>query len=179
MINIKQLISDSKKIYSYEEILHAINDIASNCNRKVNNEHITLLPVMKGALPFAGHIIPKLNFPLDLDYLHASRYKNNIATETIDWFYKPNIEIVKNRTVLLLDDILDEGITILAIKEKLLVLGASRVLIAVLFDKKINKEKPITADFFGLEIPNKYVFGFGLDFKGIGRNIPHLYAYEK
>ena len=64
------------------------------------------------------------------------------------------------------------------IKRELLRLGAKQVLIAVLFDKKIEKTKPIKSDFTGLDVPDAYVYGFGLDFKGIGRNIPHLYAHK-
>jgi len=179
MINLKQLVSESTKIYSYQEIVDAIDDIAACCNKKFKNKHLSLMPIMKGALPFSGHMIPKLDFSLELDYIHASRYKNNIATENLEWFYKPNNQLVKNKSILLVDDVLDEGITMASVKRNLLALGAKEVFVAVLFDKKINIEKPIKADFIGLEIPNKYVYGFGLDFNGIGRNMPHLYAYEK
>ncbi len=92
--------------------------------------------------------------------------------------YKPKIDLIKDKVVLVIDDILDEGLTLTDIKKNLIEMGAKQVVIAVLFDKKIDKIKPIKADFFGLEVPDAYVYGFGLDFNGIGRNIPHLYAHK-
>ena len=177
-MNLNELISNSSLIYSNEEINSAIEDLANNCNSKFINQKITVLPVMKGALIFAGQLVSKLNFCCELDYIHASRYSNNEAQSKLDWKYQPNIDLIKDKVILVLDDILDEGITLNNIKKKLLEMGAKEVLIGVLFDKKINKQKPIKVDFIGLEVPNSYVYGFGLDFKGIGRNIPHLYAYK-
>ena len=78
-----------------------------------------------------------------------------------------------------MDDILDEGITLLNINDELKLLGARSIVTAVLFDKKINKKKSMRADFVGLEVPNKYVYGFGLDFKGRGRNLPNLYSFNE
>tara|TARA_B110000037_G_scaffold175619_1_gene200266 strand:- start:182 stop:715 length:534 start_codon:yes stop_codon:yes gene_type:complete len=177
-MKLDELISESSLLYSNEEIINAINDIALKCNSALDNKEVTILPVMKGALIFSGQLLPKLNFHCDVDYIHASRYSNNIGQKTIDWIYKPNLELIKNKIVLVVDDILDEGLTLSDIKRELIRLGAKQVLIAVLFDKKIKKIKPIKSDFTGLDVPNAYVYGFGLDFKGIGRNIPHLYAHK-
>jgi hypoxanthine phosphoribosyltransferase len=80
--------------------------------------------------------------------------------------------------VLLLDDILDEGITLLAIKEKCLALGAKAVLSAVLVEKVLDHSKPMVADFVGLEVPNRYVFGCGMDAYGWWRNLPAIYALK-
>jgi len=177
-MNIKQLISESSLIFSNEQIGDAISGIASDCNSTLRGEEVTILPVMNGALIFSGQLIPKLNFHCVLDYIHASRYSNNKGQPTVNWIYKPQRDLIKDKIVLVIDDILDEGLTLNDIKKSLIEMGAKQVLIAVLFDKKIYKIKPIKADFFGLEVPDAYVYGFGLDFKGIGRNIPHLYAHK-
>ena len=177
-MNIKELISESSIIYSNKKINQAISQIADNCNLILRDEEVTTLPVMNGALIFSGQLIPKLNFHCVLDYIHASRYSDNRGQPTINWIYKPKIDLIKDKVVLVIDDILDEGLTLNDIKKTLIEMGAKEVLIAVLFDKKIDKIKPIKADFFGLEVPDAYVYGFGLDFKGIGRNIPHLYAHK-
>jgi hypoxanthine phosphoribosyltransferase len=134
---------------------------------------------MTGALTFAGNILPQLTMDLELSYIHATRYRNNIGQRQVEWIFQPEKEMIKDKVVLILDDILDQGITLKSIREKLLFLGAKKVFTAVLFDKWIKSEKSIEADFVGLNIPDKYVFGFGLDFDGIGRNMPHLYAYNK
>ena len=174
----KELISESSLIYSNKQIGDAISNIADNCNSTLRGEEVTILPVMNGALIFSGQLIPKLNFHCVLDYIHASRYSDNKGQPTINWIYKPKIDLIKDKLVLVIDDILDEGLTLTDIKKNLIEMGAKQVVIAVLFDKKIDKIKPIKADFFGLEVPDAYVYGFGLDFNGIGRNIPHLYAHK-
>jgi hypoxanthine phosphoribosyltransferase len=177
-MNTKQLISESSLIYSNKQIGDAILDIANDCNSHLRNEEVTILPVMNGALIFAGQLIPRLTFNCILDYIHASRYSNNQGQPNVNWIYKPKKDLIKDKIVLVIDDILDEGLTLSDIKKNLIEMGAKQVVIAVLFNKKIDKIKSIKADFFGLEVPDAYVYGFGLDFNGIGRNIPHLYAHK-
>ena len=177
-MNLDKLISESSLLYSNVEINTAITDIANKCNSVLADEEVTILPVMNGALIFSGQLIPKLNFHCEVDYIHATRYSDNDGKKIVNWIYEPNHALVKNKIVLVVDDILDEGITLCDVKKKLIKNGAKKVLVAVLFDKKLEKIKPIKSDFTGLQVPNAYVYGFGLDFKGIGRNIPHLYAHK-
>ena len=177
-MDLKKILSNSSILESNESILEAINSIAINCNHHFKNQSIVVLPVMTGALIFAGHLLPQLTMDLELSYIHATRYKNNIGQKEVEWLFQPRGELIKDKIVLVLDDILDQGVTLNAIREKLLFLGAKQVITSVLFEKYIKEVKSIEADFIGLEIPDKYVFGFGLDFDGIGRNMPHLYAYN-
>ncbi len=178
MISRDDLLSNSTVIYEYDEILEAISSIALSLNEAYQGKKVSLIPVMTGVLPFAGHLIPKLEFDLELDYYHASRYQNNKGGNTIRLIYEPQEEKIKDQAVLLLDDILDEGHTLAYITDKLNKQGASSVETAVLFDKIIDKPKPLLASYVGLKVPNIYVYGFGLDFNGIGRNMAHLYAYK-
>ena len=85
---------------------------------------------------------------------------------------------VTGRVVLVLDDILDEGVTLAAISQRLREQGASQVLCAVFADKTLGRSKPITADFIGVQLPNRYVFGYGMDVKGAWRNLPAVYAVK-
>jgi hypoxanthine phosphoribosyltransferase len=112
---------------------------------------------------------------LEVDYVHASRYQNETVGTTLTWQALPALDL-NNRTVLLLDDILDEGITLLAIQEKCLALGAKNVLSAVLVEKKLTHPKPVSADFIGLEVHDCYVFGYGMDAYGWWRNLPAIYS---
>jgi len=176
-----EILKKSSILFKNDQILSAISTLAKLCNDHFYQveKKVTVLPVMKGAIPFAGHLITKLNFELIIEYIHATRYQQNKGTENLQYIYEPPVESIINKDILLLDDILDEGITLLNLKNKLIDLGANSVLTAVLFDKNLQKNKPLEADFVGLEVPNKYVFGFGLDFKGRGRNLPHLYSYNE
>ena len=96
----KELISKSSLIYSNKQIGEAISNIADNCNSTLRGQEVTLLPVMNGALIFSGQLIPKLNFHCILDYIHASRYSNNKGHPTINWIYKPKIDLIKDLTLV-------------------------------------------------------------------------------
>jgi hypoxanthine phosphoribosyltransferase len=130
-----------------------------------------VLAVMGGAVVFAGQLLPLLRFPLDFDYIHASRYGAATRGAGVDWKVSPP-GLVSGRTVLVLDDILDHGETMNAIRNRLLELGASGFYCAVLVEKTLGMKKPITADFVGLAIPDRFVFGCGMDAKGYWRNLP-------
>jgi hypoxanthine phosphoribosyltransferase len=130
---------------------------------------------MGGSVVFTGHLLTRLRFPLELDYLHVTRYDGTIRGGALSWKVLPR-QPVAGRAVLVLDDILDEGTTMAAIRERLLADGAQSVAIAVLADKAIGRRKPVTPDFVGLTVPNRYVFGFGMDVEGMWRNLPAIYA---
>ena len=130
---------------------------------------------MGGAVVFAGQLLPRLAFPLECDYLHATRYGDVTTGGQLAWVVSPRAP-VQGRTVLVLDDVLDEGVTLAAIKERLLAEGAADCLVAVLAEKDLGRAKPVAADFVGVRLPNRYVFGCGMDVKGAWRNLPAIYA---
>ena len=138
------------------------------------SERPLALVVMRGGLIFAGHLLPLLKFPLDIDYVDAIRYGVSTKGGGLNW--RAAIPDVKGRVVLLIDDILDEGQTLAAIRTRLLEAGAVEVLIAVFADKDLPQAKPVSADFVGVKVPNRYVFGFGMDVRGLWRNLPAVYA---
>jgi hypoxanthine phosphoribosyltransferase len=136
------------------------------------------LVVMRGGLIFAGQLLPLLKFPMDIDYVDASRYGQATKGGGLSW--RAGIpDGVAGRTVLLIDDILDEGLTLAAIRDKLLAAGAGKVLIAVFADKQLARVKPVAADFVGVPVPDRYVFGFGMDVGGLWRNLPAVYALAR
>jgi hypoxanthine phosphoribosyltransferase len=123
-------------------------------------------------------MLPLLRFPLDFDYIHASRYGAETRGAQIEWRVLPAAS-VHGRAVLVLDDILDGGQTMAAIRERLLELGAASFHCAVLVDKRLGRPKPIRADFVGLEIADRFVFGYGMDAKGYWRNLPEIRAMRE
>ena len=123
-------------------------------------------------------MLPLLRFPLEFDAIHVSRYAGETRGGELQWRVLPK-EPVAGRTILVLDDILDEGHTLVAIRNKMLALGAKQILSAVLVDKSLDREKPIKADFVGLTVPNRYVFGCGMDAFGLWRNLPAIYALKQ
>jgi hypoxanthine phosphoribosyltransferase len=153
----------------------AIARLAAEITARLKDRYPFVLAVMGGSIFFAGHLLPGLRFPLEFDYIHASRYGGATSGGKIVWTVAPR-ENVKGRTVLVLDDILDGGETLAAIRDRVNSLGAAAFYSAVLADKDIGREKPIVPDFIGLTLPNRYVFGCGMDVSGAWRNLPEIYA---
>jgi len=173
----QQLLDHAECIFSEEEIRVVLERLATEISARLAGTFPLVLPVMGGAIVFAGQLLPRLQFPLEFDYLHVTRYRGNTYGGEMEWRVLPG-KNVAGRDVLVIDDILDEGETLAAIRDKLMSMGAARVWSAVLTDKDNGLNKPIQADFVGLKVPNRYVFGCGMDVHGLWRNLPAIYALK-
>ena len=153
--------------------------MAAEITARLADANPLVYAVMNGGLILAGRILPRLPFPLEVAYLHATRYGHAIQGTLLDWRVRPTQDL-RGRTVLVLDDILDEGHTLEAIIAHLKEEGAAEVLSAVLVHKlHERKAKPgMRADFTGLDIPDRFLFGCGMDYKGYWRNAPGIYAVK-
>jgi hypoxanthine phosphoribosyltransferase len=172
-----KFLEDSDPIASADEVQAAVRRVAGQIESSLATAYPLVLAVMGGAVVFAGQILPQLRFPLDFDYIHASRYGAETRGARVDWRVTPP-EDVRGRTVLVLDDILDGGDTMAAIRERLLSLGAARFYCAVLVEKLLQVKKPIAPDFVGLTVADRFVFGYGMDAKGYWRNLPEIRAMK-
>lgn len=168
-------LENSDPISSAEEVQQAIRRLAAQLDECLASRYPLVLVVMGGAVVFAGQLLPQLHFPLDFDYIHATRYGQVTAGGPISWRVAPPAG-VRGRAVLVLDDILDAGNTMAAIRDRLLELGAASFCCAVLVDKERALPKPIRADFVGLRIADRFVFGCGMDARGYWRNLPEIRA---
>jgi hypoxanthine phosphoribosyltransferase len=172
------LLQESELVASADEVQSAVRRLAGEIESALGARYPLVLVVMGGAVVFAGQILPLLRFPLDLDYVHASRYGSATRGAGVQWRVTPP-ELVRGRAVLVLDDILDHGETMNAIRSRLLELGADSMHCAVLVEKRLSIEKPIKPDFVGLQIPDRFVFGCGMDAKGCWRNLPEIRAMKE
>lgn len=170
-----EYLQHAEVIYTEAQVRAAIARLATEITHDLEDSKPLVLCVMGGAVVFAGQLLPGLAFPLEFDYVQASRYHNSTSGQHLVWKVSPG-ENVRGRTVLLLDDILDEGHTLAAVRERCLDAGAAHVVIAVLTEKDTGVIKPIIADYVGLRVPNRYVFGCGMDVHGWWRNLPAIYA---
>jgi hypoxanthine phosphoribosyltransferase len=161
------------------EVVVAIERLAAEMTARLAGSRPVMLCVMNGALIFAGQLLTRLVFPLEVEYVHATRYGSDTEGGSLDWIVRPARDL-EGRTVVLLDDILDEGVTLAAIAEYCLGAGAAEVLTAVLVDKRHNRKvKPdCRADFTGIETEDRFLFGYGLDYQGYWRNAPGIYAVK-
>jgi len=172
-----KILESADRLYDEAAVRAAIARLAAEITASLEDRNPFVLAVMGGSIFFAGHLLPRLRFPLEFDYIHASRYGEATAGGKIVWTVAPR-ENVKGRTVLVLDDILDGGETLAAIRDRVNSLGAAAFYSAVLTDKNIGRDKPIVPDFVGLKLPNRYVFGCGMDVSGAWRNLPEIYAVK-
>lgn len=173
----EDVLASSDLIWSEEDVAAAVSRLGAAISAVLSERHPLVLSVMGGALVFAGNLLPRLAFPLELDYVHVTRYGAATTGGHINWIAEPRLS-VSGRTVLVLDDILDEGITLAAIKDRIMKRGAAACYMAVLAEKELGHEKPIAADFVGLKLPNRYVFGYGMDVSGAWRNLPSIRAVK-
>jgi hypoxanthine phosphoribosyltransferase len=162
-------------LVSAEIVQAAVKRVAGEINAALSDQHPLVLSVMGGAVVFTGQLLPLLDFPLDFDYVHVSRYGKQQQGGDLHWKVEPR-ENVCDKIVLVVDDILDEGETMAAIKQRVLEMGAKGFYCAVFADKLKGKSKPLRADFVGVELPDRFVFGFGMDIHGAWRNLPAIYA---
>ncbi len=172
-----RLLKTADEIFTAGEVRTAVERMAGEITQQLKDEFPIVLSVMGGAAVFTGQLLPLLPFPLEFGAIEVTRYNNDIQGREITWRLAPR-DNVRDRVVLVCDDILDEGITLAAIHKKLTEMGARQVLNAVFCDKEIGRDKPVTADFVGVKCPNRYVFGFGMDAYGLWRNLPSIYALK-
>ncbi len=175
---IKDILASADVIHTEEEVAAAVSRVAREITEKLGETNPLLLVVMSGGVPFAGHLMTQLHFPLEFDYLHVTRYGQETSGGALSWRAAPWTP-VKGRTVIVLDDILDEGLTLAAIVERMKELGATACYTAVATDKLNGKKKPIKADFVALTVPDRFVFGYGMDVRGAFRNLPAIYAMKE
>ncbi len=170
-----QVLREADLVFDATSVRIAVETMAQEIAGSLSECYPLVLCVMGGSVVFTGQLLPLLRFPLDFDYLHVTRYDGTTRGGALSWKVLPRIPVA-GRTVLVLDDILDEGHTMLAIRERLLGEGALAFHCAVFADKNIGRAKPLKADFKGVTLPDRYVFGFGMDVEGAWRNLPEIYA---
>ncbi len=170
----QEYIHQATLIHSEKVVNKAIIRLAKQLNYDYLNALPVVLCVMSGGAFFTGQLLPKLSFALEFDYIHATRY-HGVEGSQLTWLVRPKTNVI-GRKVLILDDILDEGVTLKSIVDECIKLGATDVKVAVLVEKQLNKNKPVQANYTGLEVPNRYVFGCGMDVYGWWRNLPAIYA---
>jgi hypoxanthine phosphoribosyltransferase len=170
---------DADLLWDRSALDTVIADMGRQIDAALDGERAVFLTVMNGALIFAGQLALSIRTDLEFDYVHATRYRGATTGSDLHWLREPLVPLT-DRVVLLVDDILDEGHTLKAVREDCYKRGARRVLIASLCTKRHDRlVEGIAADFNGVELPDRYVFGFGMDFHEQGRNLPGIYALKE
>jgi hypoxanthine phosphoribosyltransferase len=173
-----RVLETADEICSAQCVAEEVARIAREITAKLAHRHPLVLSVMRGSVVFSGQLLPQLHFPLNFDYLDVTRYGSSTVGGAIAWKVSPGTGVT-GRVVLVLDDILDEGHTLAAVRDKLIEAGGSEFYSAVFALKNTGHARPIEPDFIGITVPNRYVFGFGMDVYGAWRNLPAIYALRE
>lgn len=163
-------------LYSLEQLHGALDTMAGTINRQMAGaEPVLVLTVMNGGLVMAGQLLSRLDFLLEVDYVHASRYGDKTEGGQLQWQHEPNMDL-QGRRVLFLDDILDRGLTLKALVDYAREKGAASIHTAALIQKRLPEPPAVAADFLGLTVPDRFVYGFGMDYRGYWRNAPGVFV---
>jgi hypoxanthine phosphoribosyltransferase len=177
-------ITKMKAVLEAAECLYTLADIEKELDRmgveiteKLQDTNPLVIAVMIGALVPTAYLLTRLHFPLELDYIHATRYQGTTRGGDLHWLVEPRHDL-KGRTVLVVDDIMDGGLTLSAIIDYCKQNGAKDVYSAVMVNKKRKRETGVQyePDFMGLHTDDRYLIGFGLDYEEYLRNVPGIYA---
>lgn len=175
--HMQNVLDSSTCIHSHEEILAAFDKMAKEINNHALSKEIPVfLGVAVGGLLPLSNLALRLNFPLEIDFAHVSSYKDKMYAGELQWKTRPHIDL-KDRVVVIVDDILDKGLTLSELINFCKKEQAKAVYTAVLINKKVERSPGglPSADFVGLDIEDRFVFGYGLDYKGFWRNAPGIY----
>jgi hypoxanthine phosphoribosyltransferase len=169
-------LRDGDLIHDRDTLRAAIARIGREIGNELAGQSAVFLSILQGGLVFAGQLATEIDADLEFDYIHATRFRGTTQGGELHWLRRPE-SILRDRVVLLVDDILDEGHTLKAIRDWCLDQGALRVLLAVLCEKRHGRTVAgLAADFVGVQVPDRYVFGYGMDYHEQGRNLPAIHA---
>lgn len=174
---IREVYRQASCIYTTDQVESALERMAKDINMTLSDTNPVLLCVMVGGLVPTGNLLPRLDFPLELDYIHVTRYKGKTRGGELEWRVEPATALL-GRTVLIVDDILDGGLTLAAVVNYCRKQNAKDIYTAVLVDKKdVRVEGGVpSADFTGLYVDDRYVFGYGMDYHEYLRNSPGIFV---
>ncbi|EQD76810.1 hypoxanthine-guanine phosphoribosyltransferase [mine drainage metagenome] len=179
-INQASLPLGSSLLYRPEDVCQALDEMARSVTERVGASRPLVLIVLTGGLYAGAWLTERLAFELEIDFVRVSRYRSGTASGCLEWLSKPRIS-PQGRTVLLVDDVWDEGVTLTALRQWLVEEGAERILSAVLIWKKTGagSDQGEGPDIYGLNAGHQWLIGCGLDLNGHWRHLPAVYALSE
>lgn len=175
---IQPIVGEHERVFDEQQVSCAIDSVAKKLNQHLAGQQVVVLCLMNGGLIYTGQLLTRLHFDVEIDYLHISRYNNSTVGDEVNWLGYPRLSL-KDRLVLIADDILDEGITLDAAINYCQQQGATQVYSTVLLQKLHERCMPsVKADFVALQVDDRYVFGYGMDYHGKLRHLNAIYAVK-
>lgn len=177
--SLQTIHKDAECLFTEQSIQAGIMELANKLEARLFDKNPVFMSIMNGALFFTVDLLKQFNFPLQFDYLHLSRYQGKTQAADIVWHCHPKRSL-DNRCVVLLDDIFDQGYSLQAAAEACHALGAQEIITVVLLKKHLENAKQLgEPDYFVFECPERYVFGYGMDYQHYFRNLSAIYALNE
>ncbi len=175
MARIKVIDKEFETSIPENKILEAIDAVAGKMNQQLDGKNPLFVCVLNGAFMFASDLMKRINIPCEITFVKVASYSGTETSGSLKRLIGFN-ENVENRTVVILEDIVDTGNTIVKLIEEVKTMKPADVQVATLLFKPEACKKPISLDYIGLEIPNDFIIGYGLDYNGQGRNLKDIYT---
>ena len=173
----RQVLEEADCCYTQSQVEQALDKMAESISQTLQDSNPLILCVLNGGLIVTSELLLRLQFPLNYDYIHATRYQGETRGGELNWIAKSSYSL-KGRHILIVDDILDEGHTLAGLVKHCQEQQVASVHTAVLVQKLHERKADISADFVGLDVEDRYVFGYGMDYKDYLRNVPGIYAVK-
>lgn len=167
-----------KLFLTTEQINEKVTELAERISTDYAGREILAVGILKGSFMFFADLIRSIRVPVTLDFIIAASYLKNTSTGEVKIHYDTKEEI-SGRHVLLIDDIVDTGISLNYIREKILSKGPASLKICILLDKKERRLVDVPVDYVGFEVPNQFIVGYGLDYDSKYRNLPYIAIFKK
>ncbi|WOD07742.1 hypoxanthine-guanine phosphoribosyltransferase [Marinomonas sp. GJ51-6] len=175
--DLNKILDEADCLVDEAELNTALDKMATQITTDLSDKLPLVLCVMNGGLVPTAALIERLNFPLELDYIHATRYGMDTEGATLNWLSYPQTSL-KDRTILVIDDIFDQGHTLQAIQKWLEQQEANSVYTATVINKLHDRKTNMTPDYIGTDVADRFLFGYGMDYKGFFRNLKGIYAIK-
>lgn len=175
--SIKKIEVESDCLCDAKQLNNALDELANKISTDLKDTNPLVLCVMTGGIVPTGHLVTRLSFPMQIDYIHATRYRGETSGGELHWIQEPSISL-QDRNILIVDDIFDEGITLFEIAKYCKEKGAATVRSVVLVNKIHNRKADYKPDYVGIDIEDRYLFGFGMDYKNYLRNVNAIHAVK-
>lgn len=176
---LQQIKDDSDMLFSSSQIKAAVEIMGLELEKRILGKDAILVCVMNGGVTLTADLSRSMVCDVRLDYLQVARYRNKTVGGSLHWLKEPQLSL-EDQTVVLIDDIYDEGYTMEELVSYCEKHGTKEVITAVLLNKqKSSPQLGNDPDIYGLEVPDRYVYGYGMDYKGYMRNLPAIYALNE
>jgi len=160
-----------------EQILEAVKEVGEQMNRDLADKNPLFICVLNGAFMFAGDLMKVVNIPCEITFIKLSSYEGLYTTGTVKEVMGLN-ESVVGRNIVIVEDIVDTGITMDKIITSLQSKGANEILVSTFLQKPDALQRDIKVDYVAMKIPNEFIVGYGLDYDGYGRNLKDIYTLK-